>query len=112
MLKRNRILCKRRNQWVQEASQCQCKKIVFTQKMTIQGTHVRTDTDIFTRIFQPRQRSILEYIYSKYQISWAGWLYGPWHASGAGAGGRGEPDPVDPSQERLHPVRVQVAEIL
>ena len=41
-----------------------------------------------------------------------GWLHGPWHASGASAGGRGEPDPVDPSQERLHPVRVQVAEIL
>ena len=69
MLKRERFLGKRRNQWVQEASQCQCKKIVFTQKMTIQGTHVRTDTDIFTRIFQPRQRSILEYIDSKYQIS-------------------------------------------
>ena len=50
--------------------------------------------------------------YSKYQISWSGWLHGPWHASGAGAGGRGQPDPVDPSQERLHPVRVQVAEIL
>ena len=45
MLKRNRFLGKSRNQWVQEASQCQCKKIVFTQKMTIQGTHLRTDTD-------------------------------------------------------------------
>ena len=68
MLKRKRILGKRRNQWVQEASQCQCKKIVFTQKMAIQGPHLRTDTNIFTRIFQPRQRSILEYIYSKYQF--------------------------------------------
>ena len=43
MLKRKRILGKRRNQWVQEAFQCQCKKIVFIQKMTIQGTHVRTE---------------------------------------------------------------------